>query len=217
MPFPPWMTIAALALACAGLLFAEVRHWRIGRTCFKTVASTMFVLLAWQLGAMGSVYGRALLTALALSWLGDVLLLSGRSRVFLAGIGSFLLAHLAFSCAFALKGFDARAFTIGLIFMAGLGIAILRWLNPHLSGLYRVAVPAYVLAIMSMVAFGFSAGAASGNAWIPAGAVLFAISDVSVARDRFVSPGYVNRLWGLPLYYAAQIVLVTTLGLKLTG
>lgn len=214
MPFAPWMTMAALALACAALLFAEVQHWRIGRMCFKTVASTMFVLLAWQLDAIGSVYGRALLAALALSWLGDVLLLSSRSRVFLAGIGSFLLAHLAFSWAFALKGFDTRFFAVGLLVMAGIGVAILGWLKPHLSALYRFAVPAYVLAIVMMVAFALGASAANGNAFIAMGAILFAISDVSVARDRFVSPGYVNRLWGLPLYYLAQLMLVSTLGLQ---
>ena len=26
-----------------------------------------------------------------------------------------------------------------------------------------------------------------------------------MARDRFVAPGFDNRLWGLPLYYGAQI------------
>jgi len=28
-----------------------------------------------------------------------------------------------------------------------------------------------------------------------------------VVRDRFVSTGFVNRLWGLPLYYAAQLII----------
>jgi len=32
------------------------------------------------------------------------------------------------------------------------------------------------------------------------------VSDLSVARDRFVSRSFSNRAWGLPLYYAAQIV-----------
>jgi uncharacterized membrane protein YhhN len=38
------------------------------------------------------------------------------------------------------------------------------------------------------------------------GAVMFAVSDIFVARDRFVSPSVANRLWGLPLYYAAQLI-----------
>jgi uncharacterized membrane protein YhhN len=39
------------------------------------------------------------------------------------------------------------------------------------------------------------------------GAVLFAASDLFVARDRFVRPGLANRALGLPLYYAAQVLL----------
>jgi hypothetical protein len=27
-----------------------------------------------------------------------------------------------------------------------------------------------------------------------------------VARDRFVAPGFVNRAWGLPLYFGAQLL-----------
>ena len=42
---------------------------------------------------------------------------------------------------------------------------------------------------------------------IPVGAVMFTASDIAVVRDRFVAPGFVNRLWGLPLYYAAQLII----------
>jgi len=31
-----------------------------------------------------------------------------------------------------------------------------------------------------------------------------------VARDRFVRHQFSNRAWGLPLYYAAQLLLATT-------
>ena len=31
-----------------------------------------------------------------------------------------------------------------------------------------------------------------------------------MARDRFVQQGYVNRLWGWPTYFAAQLVLAWT-------
>ena len=42
------------------------------------------------------------------------------------------------------------------------------------------------------------------------GAVLFLLSDLSVARDRFVAPGFVNRLWGLPFYYGGQVLLAAS-------
>ena len=43
-----------------------------------------------------------------------------------------------------------------------------------------------------------------------AGAVLFFLSDLGVARDRFVSPGVWNRAVGLPLYYGAQLLLAAS-------
>jgi hypothetical protein len=37
--------------------------------------------------------------------------------------------------------------------------------------------------------------------------VAFAASDVSVARDRFVREDFLNRAWGLPLYYGGQLLI----------
>ena len=46
-----------------------------------------------------------------------------------------------------------------------------------------------------------------------AGAWGFAISDLAVARDQFVTPGYQNRLWGLPLYFGSQMLLAYSVAL----
>jgi len=68
-------------------------------------------------------------------------------------------------------------------------------------------VMAYVLALGAMVSLAIGAAAGWGRPLLAVGALAFAASDVSVARDRFVAPGLVNRAWGLPLYYAAQLVI----------
>jgi hypothetical protein len=47
---------------------------------------------------------------------------------------------------------------------------------------------------------------------VMAAAVAFYLSDVSVARDRFVAPGFDNRIWGLPLYYGAQLLFALSTG-----
>ena len=49
----------------------------------------------------------------------------------------------------------------------------------------------------------------SGSA-LAVGALAFTASDVSVARDRFVKHEFVNRAWGLPLYFGAQLLLAVT-------
>jgi hypothetical protein len=64
--------------------------------------------------------------------------------------------------------------------------------------------------ITAMVALAFGAVVRGGTPWIAIGAVGFYASDLSVARDQFVKPGFVNRVWGLPLYYVAQVVLACT-------
>jgi hypothetical protein len=61
-----------------------------------------------------------------------------------------------------------------------------------------------------MVALSVGTTALLGNAWITVGAVMFYLSDLAVARDRFVAPGFTNRVWGLPLYYGAQLILALT-------
>lgn len=203
-------TVALYLASCIALLLAEFRDWPRGKALFKTVASTAFVLLALQLGAMESAYGRWMLLALALSWVGDVLLLSSRDRPFLLGIASFLLAHVVFAVAFAQRPMSGAGLAVGLVVGGVLGLAVLAWLRRHLSGFYRVAVGAYVAAIVAMCSVAIAASVASGAWGLAAGALAFAVSDLSVARDRFVTPGFVNRAWGLPLYYAAQLVLASS-------
>ncbi|HEX7989439.1 MAG TPA: lysoplasmalogenase [Stenotrophomonas sp.] len=147
-----------------------------------------------------------MLLGLALSWVGDVFLLSQKSRIFLFGLASFLLAHVAYAIAFASRPIAATALLAGFAAMGCVGVAVMAWLWNYLKAFYRGAVGAYVTAIVAMCALAIAASGASGM-WLPAlGAVMFAISDVAVARNRFVAPGAINRLWGLPLYYMAQII-----------
>lgn len=204
------LAVGVCAAACLALLVAEYRDSSRGRAWSKIIASTAFVVLALQFGATTSDYGRWILAALALSWVGDVLLLSPKERLFLPGIGSFLLAHVAYALAFAQQPLGGAALALGCAALGVPGLAVLAWLWPHLTGSFRVAVAAYVVAIVVMGALAIAVDAAAGSGWVAGGALAFAISDVSVARDRFVTRAFVNRAWGLPLYYAAQLVLAAT-------
>jgi uncharacterized membrane protein YhhN len=90
--------------------------------------------------------------------------------------------------------------------MGGVVAFTLRWLQPHLPPDMRVPVRVYMLVIAVMVAAAVGTSVATGDLRIAAGAIAFAISDLSVARERFVRPSFGNLLWGLPLYYTAQVV-----------
>jgi hypothetical protein len=40
---------------------------------------------------------------------------------------------------------------------------------------------------------------------------MFYASDLAVARDRFVARVFLNRAWGLPLYFGGQLVIAASM------
>jgi uncharacterized membrane protein YhhN len=173
----------------------------------KMVASTGFIVVAVAAGAFESSFGLLVLSALALSWIGDLLLTYTPPRMFLAGLVAFLLGHLAYVAAFAVRGLDTVAAGVAVAGVGLLGALILSWLMPHVGDDLRTAVLAYTVVISLMVAAAVGTNGYDPDWRIPFGAVLFYASDLFVARARFVAPGIINRRIGLPLYYAGQLLL----------
>jgi uncharacterized membrane protein YhhN len=187
-------------------LVGEARGHLPLRAISKTGASLTFVAAALVSGAAtAGTPGRGLLAALGLSVVGDVLLLSRARRLFLAGILAFLLAHVAYIGAFAAMGPSLLRLGVALVPLAALGLRVWRWVGPR-TGKLGAPVLAYIVVICGMVASAAAVydGAPSRLALLGS-AVAFFLSDLCVARDRFVSPGPVNRFVGLPLYYGAQL------------
>jgi len=94
-----------------------------------------------------------------------------------------------------------------MVLFAGI---VLRWLEPRLHKGIRWPVRLYVIAISTMMTMALGAFAVDGNWLIPLGAFLFLLSDLAVARNRFIAPGFINRAWGLPVYFCAQMVLAAS-------
>lgn len=198
-----------MAACVAVLLVAEYRASRLGVWLAKPAAAFCFVAAALAFGALDSVYGRVVLAGLLLSLCGDVLLIpQGKPRVFQAGIAAFGLGHVAYLLAFALR-FESVSRALVCAVVAALLLArVLPWLRPHLPAEMKLPVHAYMAVISAMLVA--AAGASPASLWIFVGAAMFYASDLAVARDRFVSSGFANRAWGLPLYFAAQLVLAGT-------
>jgi uncharacterized membrane protein YhhN len=53
----------------------------------------------------------------------------------------------------------------------------------------------------------------SGRLMVWIGAWSFYLSDIFVARDRFIKSELINRFTGLPLYYFGQFMLAFSIGL----
>jgi uncharacterized membrane protein YhhN len=207
---PLFLTVACLA-SVALLLVADRRRLTALRVAAKLAASTSFVSVALSLGALSSLYGRFVLGALILGWIGDALLLSRAPKAFMGGLTAFLLSHLLFATAFASGRLSAPAMGITAILSVIFGAIVLRWLLPHTPAGFKAPVLAYVVIILGMCVAAAGHTFASERWGVLLGAVLFAASDLSVARDRFVRNAYVNRLWGWPTYFVAQLVLAWSL------
>lgn len=203
-----WLTLLALAL----LLWAEAREHRTACAIFKPLASTGFILVGLAAGGTQDGYGTAIMAALVLSWVGDVCLLSSRTAWFLAGLSSFLLAHVAFGIAFWGLGPSWTAIGYCAVPLAVAALIVRHWLRPHVPGAMRRPVDAYMLVISGMLALAVGATVAGASGMVLLGALMFYLSDLSVARQRFVQRSFTNKLWGLPLYYVAQLVLASTIG-----
>lgn len=202
------MTIIAVlfvAVFTSALLWAEVAASPSLRW-FKMLASTGFIAVALSAGALSSSYGKVVLVALGLSWIGDLLLTFSSRQAFLGGLVAFLLGHVAYSVAFGSLGVNPVVGVIAAVVIAGIAIFVWRWLAPHVGDM-TAPVIAYVVVISVMVVLAFGTFG-NGATWlIPVGATLFFASDLFVARNQFVAPGIVNRVWGLPLYFLAQVLL----------
>lgn len=191
-------------------VIGEWLGWRTTRAAGKLAASTAFVILAVANGAANSAYGQRILIALILSLLGDMLLLSLRQSFLLAGISAFFLAHVAFAAAFYSQSASAVVFAVSCGLLIIVGVAFLTWLWRYLDRFNRVAVPVYLVAIATMVSLAFAVSFQATSVTLAVAATSFAASDVSVALDRFVERKIANKIWGIPLYYAAQIMLAVS-------
>ena len=204
-------------LLVGGLVVLLVGEWQgrpLLRAVGKPTASLGFIVAALGFGALESRYGNIVLAGLILGAIGDVCLLGTARRHFSAGLVAFLLGHVAYTVAFLGLAIDRTGAAISAGAVVIVMLALARWVLPYAAAM-RIPIGAYMVVIGAMCVVAFGAGAAGASWLVPGGALLFAASDIAVVRDRFVSQSFINRLWGLPLYYLAQWLLarsITTVG-----
>lgn len=201
------LLLVAIAAAVAMLVEAERsgRH----RALWKILASTSTAALPFVLGLVDS-YGWLIAAGLIMSALGDVALLGASSSSFLLGLSAFVSAHLTYTVAFASTGPRMLPLLGAGLVLAVIGVVVGRWLLPRVADDLRRPVLLYMAVITFMLAAAVAASAVTGDWRIGVGAGLFYASDLAVARNRFIAPRWVDKAWGLPAYYAGQVVLAFT-------
>ena len=140
---------------------------------------------------------------LVLSFIGDMALV--REDGFLVGLIAFALAHVAYTAAFVATGFNPWFAVPAAVATVFLFRVIRRWLNWKVPRWMERPVLSYMVLISIMMVA--ASGTTNGRIFVGAG--LFYLSDLAVARNRFIDDTFGNKLFGLPLYYAGQLILAT--------
>lgn len=216
MPFPGGIESTQngtmlLSLAAAILyLFIAGAGPSLRRTAVKTASVALLAVLAFVSGAP-----LLLVAALALSALGDAALAQDGERPFMAGLGLFLAAHIAYAVLFVsvADGLAAVVVKPALLVLAAVLVLFALFLLVRLwqpvGDALRMPVAAYSAAILAM---GLSALTVPSG-MVVAGALLFVASDALLAWERFLAAPQDRRraaagpaVW--VLYYAAQLLIV---------
>ncbi|MDQ1333959.1 MAG: hypothetical protein QG552_909 [Thermodesulfobacteriota bacterium] len=208
------IVLAAILLPI--LLYYECREDRRGLVPAKAALSALFVVTALVQPHPMPGYYYFVLIGLLFCLGGDVSLALPQDRMFRLGLVSFLVGHIFYSVAFFMTA-DTGAWTWwGTLVVLIVSGWVYFWLRPRL-GRMNGPVLAYIVVITVMVSGAWSIWGDARLAWdgrimVFAGACCFYVSDIFVARDRFVKMEALNRLIGLPLYYGGQFLLAFSVG-----
>lgn len=196
---------ATAVLAIAGALLPDLRALHY---VAKPLATLLVALLVWRAPAPQANYRRAVLAGLLLSTLGDVWLMLPWDA-FVAGLASFLVAHLAYLFAFT-RRVRLQVLRWPFLAYAVLAAAVLALLWPRLPDALRVPVVIYVVALAAMAA---QAAVVALRQPSPSsiaaalGGLSFVVSDALLAIDRFHTPLPLAPLWVLASYWVAQFLI----------
>lgn len=204
-----WGFFLAFAGLAVGDWVAVAWRQRGAEYVFKPAALGALVLTAAALDPTDDGRRWWFVSALVLSLMGDVWLMLPTDR-FVEGLGSFLLAHVAYSVGLNVDGGSV----VALVMAAG-GVAVVAVpLGRRVAGGARrrdpklaAPVAAYIVVISGMVVSAIAAGPPAAIA----GAVLFYASDALIAWSRFVGPFAGHRLWIIVTYHAGQAGLTLSL------
>ena len=164
------------------------------------------LLLVWLVNAHANFRGRwLLLFALVCSGAGDVILEFRYGGAFMAGLVSFLVAHLFYIRLMVLtpsRELNRYIITLPVLVPPAL-VAWLLW--PRLGAL-QVPVLVYVTVISTMLYTALTR--VSFNRTLVAGAAAFVVSDAVLAINKFYAPFGAAPYTIMVTYYLAQLLLV---------
>jgi len=211
------LIIISAIILLAGLLYFEKISSHKGILPTKSILSCLFIFTALVQAHPVPAYYYLLLVGLICCLAGDVFLALPQDRMFRMGLVSFLLGHVFYVISFFYATDVSQWTWIGGLAAFAVSALVFYWLRAHLGDML-IPVIAYIVVITVMVVgactvLGDAGLNPAGRLLLFAGAVSFYLSDLFVARDRFLKSEFTNRLIGLPMYYFGQFLLAFSVGL----
>ncbi len=205
-----WALLGVAAVLAVGDWIAVARGPRWLEYGCKPGATAALLAVAATLDAAQPDVQAWFVAALMLCLVGDVALMlppsSGGRDWFVVGLGSFLLAQLAFAVGFTRHGGATGEYLLGALVVAAAAMPLaVRFVRALWRGRRRDLVGpvlVYLLAISAMATTAVGGSNASGIA----GAFLFVGSDALIAETRFVRP-----------HRGAPVAIMVTYHLALAG
>src|SRR5581483_3314723 len=197
-----WILIAAAAASAVTHIYAEYAGRRRVVYIAKPLTTTLLIVAA-ALAHGDPAYQRPILAGLLFSLAGDIFLMLPRDH-FIAGLISFLIAHIAF-----LNGtrLGQRPLLALPLLLAALAVLTLLWSR---LGPLRIPVVVYVAALTTMAWQALVRAAAMPSAFTmmaAIGACLFVVSDGVLAIDRFRIRFRAAQAVIMSTYVAAQALI----------
>ena len=206
--------VTVLLLAGFFLIRAEFRNDRQQIYVLKPIATLtviLVVLLSFWHEPNSTFYSTMILLGLIFSMVGDMaLMFPDNLKAFRAGLASFLLAHVVYAITFFMIGTPASSDILPVMLLIVLSGSFYKLISDGL-GQMKGPVIAYILIISTMVAAAITVQGTVGlsptiEVLLLAGALLFYVSDLILAANRFWKPWRYNRI-SLAFYYSGQLLI----------
>ena len=202
-----WLIL--LALVSGGLHIRAEYQGRPSRVYLLKPLTTSLIILIAVAGQnpISSAYKILIIVGLIFSLIGDIFLMLPKDR-FVAGLVSFLLAHISYLIAFAGDAQNVMTPWLAVPFLL-YALAFYVYMAPDL-GRRRIPVLIYTIVISSMAWAAWDRWlrlGGTGSLLAAIGAAAFLISDSSLAYNRFHKEHHWGQLLTLSSYYLAQTLI----------
>jgi uncharacterized membrane protein YhhN len=205
----PILLLTVFLLICAEI--AKKKKYVYILKPISTLLVIVALLLSFCEPTQKTSYSFLILMGLLFSFGGDIaLMFQQKRRYFALGLVLFLLAHIVYTIVFSLfDRFSTYDIISGIILLA-VAFAIYTLIKSNL-GTLRISVMVYIIVISVMVNRAISTFDSSildflQAVMIASGALLFYISDIILAADRYWKRWKYNRI-SLAFYYIGQFLI----------